>query len=97
MTPRYYDSWTMDAAAIDDVERDEQEERGSWEEEEFDSNLCNCGSGEPKYAEYDGNGIFITYVCDECRAEKIRGYRPEILDGPYTQADVDEQIEPEAF
>jgi len=53
---------------------------------------CPCGSGEFPEAEYDAQGIFLCYVCDECREEKLGQYRPEILTG-YTQADVDEAIE----
>jgi hypothetical protein len=59
-------------------------------------NECMCGSGEMKYAEYDAQGIFLCYVCDKCRDEKLSKYRPEILTG-YTQADVDEPIEPEEW
>ena len=55
---------------------------------------CNCESGLASWAEYDAQGIFLTYVCDECRKEKLSHYRPEILAG-YTQSDVDEPIEPE--
>jgi hypothetical protein len=57
---------------------------------------CSCGSGEMKWAEYDAQGIFLCYVCEECEAEKLSKYRPEILTG-YTQADVDEPIEPEEW
>ncbi len=53
---------------------------------------CPCGSGLPCEAEYDGQGIFLDYVCEKCRTEKLGKYRPEIL-GHYTQADVDERIE----
>jgi 7-cyano-7-deazaguanine synthase in queuosine biosynthesis len=44
--------------------------------------------------EYDGNGISLCRVCESCREVKLSRYRPEILRG-YTQADVDEPIEPE--
>ena len=54
--------------------------------------VCNCGSGEEKWSEYDGQGIFLCYVCDKCQKKKLSGYRQEILE-PYTQADVDEYIE----
>lgn len=46
------------------------------------------------YAEYDAQGIYLCRVCDGCREAKLSRYRPEILTG-YTQADVDEPIEPE--
>ena len=57
---------------------------------------CPCGSGEYPAAEYDAQGIFLCYVCDRCRKEKLSHYRPEILSG-YTQADVDEPIEAEEY
>jgi hypothetical protein len=55
---------------------------------------CMCGSGQEQYPEYDAQGIYLCAVCDECRDERLSKYRPEILTG-YTQADVDEPIEPE--
>jgi hypothetical protein len=55
---------------------------------------CPCGSKEFPEAQYDGRGIFLTYTCDKCHKEKMTGFNPVILDY-YTQADVDEQIEPE--
>jgi hypothetical protein len=55
---------------------------------------CYCGSGKDREAQYDGQGIFLTYTCESCEKEKLSGFRPEIL-GPYTQADVDEAIEEE--
>ncbi len=47
----------------------------------------------PAWWEYDAQRIPLCKVCDHCRAEKLARYRPEILHG-YTQADVDEPIEP---
>lgn len=44
--------------------------------------------------EYDAQGIPLTRVCGGCINEKLARYRPEILVG-YTQADVDEPIEPD--
>lgn len=49
---------------------------------------------ENSWWEHDGQGIPLTRVCAECRERKLAAYRPEILK-PYTQADVDEPIEPE--
>lgn len=51
-------------------------------------------SEEPSEEVYDAQGIYLTRVCPKCRAEKLKGYRPEILSG-YDQSDVDEPIEPE--
>lgn len=45
-----------------------------------------------RWPEYDAQRIFLCYVCDKCRAQKLAKYRPEILSG-YTQADVDEPID----
>jgi hypothetical protein len=46
------------------------------------------------WPEYDAQGIYLCRVCDECCEAKLARYRPEILTG-YTQADVDEPIEPD--
>ncbi len=45
-------------------------------------------------ARYDAQGIYLCRVCDICEEAKMARYRPEILTG-YTQADVDEPIEPD--
>ena len=55
---------------------------------------CSCGSGLPKRPLYDAQRIFCCYICDKCAAERRARFRPEILRG-YTQADVDEPIEPD--
>ena len=55
---------------------------------------CPCGSGRSSWWAKDGQGIPLARVCDECEADKLKKYRPEVL-GQYTQADVDEQIEPD--
>ncbi len=53
--------------------------------------LCSCGSGEQREAVYDARGIFVAYVCDKCRKERLKGYRKEIFtDSNY---EVDEPIE----
>ena len=43
---------------------------------------------------HDAQGIPLCFVCPTCEKVKLSKYRPEILTG-YTQADVDEPIEPE--
>lgn len=53
----------------------------------------NCNRDE-SWWEHDAQGIPLCKVCDECRDVKLAKYRPEILTG-YSQADVDEPIEPE--
>lgn len=52
---------------------------------------CKPGS---TWDEYDAQGIYLCKVCSKCERAKLATYRPEILTG-YTQADVDEPIEPE--
>ena len=53
--------------------------------------LCTCGSNEPREAQYDGYGIFLTYTCPRCYKEKMRGFRPDI----HERYHADEPIEPE--
>ena len=53
---------------------------------------CNCGSGKPRQALYDGNGLFCSYYCGDCEQKVRSRYRPEILNRPYTSEDVDEDI-----
>lgn len=55
---------------------------------------CPCGSGLPSAWALDGNGIELCRTCPRCHARQLARYRPEIL-RPYSQADVDEPIEPE--
>jgi hypothetical protein len=50
--------------------------------------------GEYSWWEYDAQNIPLCRVCRRCVEAKLKGYRPEILTG-YTQADVDEPIEPD--
>lgn len=50
--------------------------------------------GDGSWWENDAQGIPLQRVCATCKSAKLSGYRPEILTG-YTQADVDEPIEPE--
>lgn len=52
---------------------------------------CSCGSGEPREAIYDGHNIFLCYVCDKCRKERLSHFRPDIME----QYECDEPIEPE--
>lgn len=54
----------------------------------------NNWSKEPLRRVYDAQGIYLCRVCEQCEPVKLAQYRPEILSG-YSQADVDEPIEPE--
>ena len=56
---------------------------------------CSCGSGLARDEINDARGIFVAYVCDECRDERLNGYRPEIFENPNYEAD--EPIEPEGW
>jgi len=46
-----------------------------------------------RWKRHDGRGIPLAKVCDWCVKYVLSKYRPEIL-VHYTQADVDEPIEP---
>ena len=55
--------------------------------------LCNCGSGLERFAANDARGIFLSFVCDDCERDKLRGFRPDVLsDANYwTDEPVDEE------
>jgi hypothetical protein len=64
----------------------------------FGTRHCNHYNtrGERQYtwALYDAQGIYCCRVCDACEEAKAAQYNPVIFAG-YTQADVDEPINPE--
>ena len=41
--------------------------------------LCNCGSGQASWWEFDARGIPLARVCSKCRAVALKAYRIEIL------------------
>jgi hypothetical protein len=43
---------------------------------------CWCGSGLERHAVRDARGIFLCYVCEKCRKEKLSKYRPDVLFDP---------------
>lgn len=51
--------------------------------------LCPCGSGLHDEEVYDGYGIYLCRVCDNCKDERLKGYRSDIFENYET----DEQIE----
>jgi hypothetical protein len=53
--------------------------------------LCPCGSGHSRSDLKDARGIFVTFVCSACRAEKAKRFRPEVLGD--SQYDCDEPVE----
>jgi hypothetical protein len=56
------------------------------------SAACNHTREESWWA-YDARGIPLCRVCQRCEAEKLKAYRPDVLDNPNYEAD--EPIEPE--
>ena len=59
----------------------------------YKSKPCNCGSGRDRHALVDAAGVFVTYVCDKCEAEKRKRYNPRIFSDWY-DADQAEVIWP---
>ena len=43
---------------------------------------CRCGSGKEPAWVYDARHIAVKKVCDDCREEQLRGYRPDIFTDP---------------
>ena len=58
------------------------------------SRECVCGSGQGRWPLYDARGIFCTYVCDKCEAEKRARYRVDVFEDSAYWAD--EEIDGEA-
>lgn len=56
---------------------------------------CPCGSGKDSWWEDDARGIPLCRVCDKCRKEKLKRYRPDVLSN--SQYECDEPIEPEDY
>lgn len=54
---------------------------------------CPCGSGLAYQSNYDGHGIPLPRTCEKCHAQKMRGYRADIMD----RYDCDEAIEAEDY
>ena len=52
-------------------------------------NQCLCGSGKQHHETYDGYGIYLCKVCDDCENLKMSNYRSDINE----RYDCDEQIE----
>ena len=57
---------------------------------------CGCGSGECREARYDGYGIFLTYVCGACEADKMSRFREDIDERYDTDDVIDEDPDPMA-
>lgn len=48
---------------------------------------CPCGSGLPSSWQYDARGIELCRTCNQCRVEKLKAYRPDVLSDPNYWAD----------
>ena len=40
---------------------------------------CSCGSGKLSFWQYDARGIELCRTCDDCHADKMKFYRPDVL------------------
>ena len=57
----------------------------------YQQKLCGCGSGLPRQEVRDGYGIFLCFCCQQCKTEKLSGYRKDIFE----HYDCDEPIDAE--
>jgi hypothetical protein len=48
---------------------------------------CPCGSGLGSVWNYDARGIELCRTCSKCHAQKMRGYRQDVLDDPNYECD----------
>jgi hypothetical protein len=55
----------------------------------YEVNNCLCGSGKHHRNLYDGYGIYLCKVCDDCERKKLNIYRSDIME----RYDADELIE----
>jgi hypothetical protein len=42
--------------------------------------ICTCGSEKHHRNLYDGYGIYLCKVCDDCEHNKLNNYRSDIMD-----------------
>jgi hypothetical protein len=54
-----------------------------------DGRPCPFGSGLTSHWKNDARGILLARVCLKCEAEKLSGYRPEVLTDSNYEADED--------
>lgn len=48
---------------------------------------CPCGSGEESEMVSDARGIHVAVVCDDCRRDRLGGYRRDIFEDAAYWAD----------
>jgi hypothetical protein len=64
----------------------------------YSSRPCRCGSGKTHYPLIDAAGIFCTYVCESCEAEKRKGYNPAIFEsGAYAAGGEESDLEADDY
>ena len=51
---------------------------------------CECGSNKETEAVYDGYGIYLCRVCEDCRGEKLSKYRRDIFERYDCDEDIDD-------
>jgi len=56
---------------------------------QYKMKVCACGSGLDSYWQHDARGIPLCRTCTECHDEKMKRYRPDVLDNPGYEADED--------
>ena len=56
---------------------------------------CVCGSELEAHLEYDARGIPLGFMCDECRASRLKKYRRAVLED--CGYECGEPIEPEDY
>ncbi len=61
----------------------------------METQLCSCGSGEYPDPVSDARGIYIGRMCDQCREQRLSGFRQDVLENPNYECD--EPIEPEDY
>jgi hypothetical protein len=45
----------------------------------MNTHICDT---QESWAEYDARGIFLCYVCDICKKERLSEFRPDVLTDP---------------
>jgi hypothetical protein len=51
------------------------------------ADTCSCGSGKKAAWVLDARAIPVAKCCDDCRADKLRGYRADIFTDSHYPAD----------
>ena len=62
-------------------------------DDEHKNNECSCGSGHQPYPIYDGYGIFLGYVCEDCEDDYVKKFRKDIFEN----YDCDEPIDSDDY